>query len=1192
MKKDKIQNGDGKQSAFGKVMKWLAGFVILMTLILILIPLLFKDRILTEVKKVINENVVAKVEFEDVGLSMLRSFPDLTLSLEALTVDGINEFKGIRLAEVNTFETRLDLLSLFSGENIEIKRVSFFEPKLYVKILKNGKPNYDIMIPTDELEETEVEPTAFSLNLNQYEIVDGDLIYDDMLSDVWVEIEQLNHSGSGNFTESIYDLVTTTTADAFTVNLGGISYLKKAKTAIDFTINVDVPNSKYTFKKNEINLNDLQLKFDGFVSMPTDDIEMDMIFSSPQTNFKAFLSMIPTAYTSEFSDIEASGAMAFNGVVKGIYNSVSMPAIDILLEVMNGSFQYPDLPMGMSDINVIASLRSPNEDFDNMTLNVSKLHFQLDNNPFDAQFHLKTPISDPNVEALAKGTIDLAKLAKAFPMQGVSTLNGIIKADVATKMKMSDVLAEQYEKVDLSGEVTIDNMNYVAEDMPAVSIKNLNTAFTPQRINVANFDAVLGKSDLQAAGFIENPLTYFSGKKTMLGDLNIRSKSFFVDEWMGEEASEVQNTDSVIVNDNSEEAVFDAFLFTVNATFGQLVYDAYDMKNLKAVGQFSPNQFNLQQFMMTLGKSDFEVKGNLKNVFGYVYDGEMIEGTVDFKSNKLDANEIMEMTVATDSEGQTEEITTSNETYAEDIFGRFDFMVNMDIKELNYDVYDLKNLQAEGHIGHKEFDIINFYTTLGQSDFSGSGRFFNMINYLYKSGEKISGDLVLTSKLIDANELYSFGEVETPTSNSTEVVTETSSENIILPDDINLNIRANIGRILYDDLVLNSMVGDLVMKDAKVSMNDVQVNMLGGTMKMHGAYDTKDADNPKFEFGYDISQFKFEESVQQLSSFQYILPIAKFLKGKFNSKLTIDGVLGKDMMPKWETLNASGLLETIETVIKGNPTLDKIVKELDASELNPFQIKDSKNYFKIENGKFTIEPFTLQYKDVIFDIKGSHGITQSLDYIINTKIPRALLEKSGVGSLANTGINMLSNQASKLGLNLASGEYIDLDILLTGEVLKPKYKLQLKGISGKAEIQQAAKEKLEAEAERLKKEAALRIEEEKAALEAKAKAEADRIKAEAEAKARKEAERLKAEAEARAKAEAERLKKEAEERIKKELGDAATEAAKAEAERLKKEAQDRIDEETRKKLEAEKQKIQDQLDKYNPFKRKSSGGGN
>lgn len=1184
-----------KKPLLKQFLKGLGIFLLFIIITAVAVPFLFKDKILTEVKKTINENIRAEVDFEDVGISMLRSFPDITLSLSELKVDGVEEFKGVRLAEMKSFEIRLDIMSVVNGDLMEIERITLNEPTLYVKILKNGKANYDITIPTEELDTMEVEPTKFALNLDKYEVIDGNIIYDDAAGDIWVDIVQLNHSGSGNFTESIYDLVTKTTADKFTVTSGGISYLNEAKTDIDFTINIDMPNSKYTFKKNEVNFNALQLNFDGFVAMPTDDIEMDLKFGSPQTDFKSLLSMIPAAYTDDFSGVKVSGKMGLNGTVKGIYNDSKMPALDINLEVANGRFKYPDLPLGMSNINVKANVKSPNENFDNMVVNVSTFHIELDKNPFDAKFVLKTPMSDPNVEAEIKGKIDLAKLAKAFPMEDVKTLDGIINADVATKMKMSDVTAEDYEKVDFRGEMTITNMNYVAAGMPNVKINDLTTNFTPQKINLDNFDAKLGKSDLQVNGYVENPLTYFSGEKTMKGDLVVRSKVFDTNEWITDsEPSQVQNPDVDAVSaETMEDEIFDAFLFNIDAEFGQLVYDAYDMKNLKAKGAFAPARFDVDNFAMNLGKSDLQAQGQIKNAFGYVFDGETIKGDIALKSNRLDLNEIMEMGVEESSTTEQKPANTTEKSTAEpegEIFGRFDFMVDFDAQEVNYDVYDLKNLTAKGHLGHNQFDITDFATKIGKSDISGSARIFNALNYAFKLNETVSGDLVLNSKLMDLNDLMSIGVEETTGQTATTTEANEYTEPALVPADMNFNIKANMAKVLYDKVILNSMVGDLMLQDSKISMNNVSANTLGGSMKLNGSYDTKDINNPKFTFGYDISQFQFEESVKQLASFKYILPIAEYMQGKFNSTLTINGILGKDMMPKWESLNANGLLETIETAIKGNPTLDKIVNQLNASELNPFKIKDSKNFFKIKNGKFSIEPFTVEYKDVVFEISGSHGINQSLDYTINTKIPRAMLEKSGVGAAANKGLNLLSGQASKLGLDLAQGDYIDLDVLLTGPIMSPKYNLKLKGVTGKSDLEAAAKKKLEAEAEKLKKEAEERLAKEKKELEAKAKAEADKLKKEAEAKAKAEAERLRKEAEARVKAEAERLKKEAEERIKKELGDKASEAAKAEAERLKKEAQDRIDAETRKKLEEEKKKIQDQLDKYNPFKKKKGGG--
>lgn len=1189
-----------KKSIFSRILKGLGIFLFLIVLAAVAIPYFFKDRILEEVQKTINENVRAKIEFSDVGVGMLSSFPDITLSLEGLKVDGIDEFKGVRLADIKSFETRLDIMSIINGELMEIERITLEEPMLYIKVLENGKANYDITIPTEELDTSTAEPTKFALNLDEYAINNGKIIYDDAVSDVWVDIVNLNHTGKGNFTESIYDLATKTTADKFTVSSGNITYLNEAKTDIDFTINIDMPNSKYTFKENEFGFNALKLNFDGFIAMLDDDIEMDLKFGSPQTDFKSILSMIPAAYTSDFGSVKASGKMGLDGTVKGIYNSSKMPALDINLSVANGSFKYPDLPLGMNNINVKANVKSPNQNFDNMVVNVPKFHIELDKNPFDAKFVLKTPMSDPNVDATMKGKIDLAKLAKAFPIEGVKTLDGIINADIATKMKMSDVTAENYEAVDLSGEMTITNMNYIADGMPNIKIKDLTTKFTPQKINLDNFDANLGKSDLQVSGFVENPLTYFSGDKTMNGDLLVRSNKFDVNEWMADsEPSQVQNPDADAVHAESEdEGIFDKFLFNVDAEFGQLIYDAYDMKNMKAKGAFAPAHFDIENFAMDLGKSDLQVDGTIKNAFGYAFDGETIKGELNLKSNKLDLNEIMEMGVeenpAPKPKTGEKKPTTPTEPEGE-VFGRFDFLVDVDAKEINYDVYDLENLTAKGHLGHNEFDITNFGTKIGKSDISGSARIFNALNYAFKSNQTVSGDLVLNSKLMDLNDLMSIGVEEgstTETTATTETNTETAEiEPALVPSDMNFNIKANMGKVLYDKVTLDAMQGDLVLKDSKITMQDVKANTLGGSMVLNGLYDTQNPKEPKFEFGYDISQFQFEQSVKQLSSFKYILPIAEYMQGQFNSALTINGVLGKDMMPKWETLNASGILETIETAIKGNPTLDKIVNQLNASELNPFKVKDSKNFFEIKNGQFSIKPFTVKYKDVVFEIGGSHGINQSLDYTINTKIPRAMLEKSGVGAATNKGLDLLSGQASKLGLDLAQGDYIDLDVLLTGAIADPKYKLKLKGIGGKSDIEAAAKKKLEDEAEKLKKEAEAKLEKEKTELEAKAKSEANRVKAEAEAKAKAEAERLKKEAEARAKAEADRLMKEAEERIKKELGDKAGEAAKAEAERLKKEAQKRIDEETKRKLEAEKKKIQEKLDKYNPFKKKKGGGG-
>ena len=43
---------------------------------------------------------------------------------------------------------------------------------------------------------------------------------------------------------------------------------------------------KFTFRENYLSVNDLKLNFSGYVAMPGDDIETDIQFKTPQTEFQ------------------------------------------------------------------------------------------------------------------------------------------------------------------------------------------------------------------------------------------------------------------------------------------------------------------------------------------------------------------------------------------------------------------------------------------------------------------------------------------------------------------------------------------------------------------------------------------------------------------------------------------------------------------------------------------------------------------------------------------------------------------------------------------------------------------------------------------------------------------------------------------------------------------------------------------
>ena len=78
--------------SFRKVLIAIAVTLVALISIAAIAPFLFKDRILAEVKKVVNKSVNAKVNFKETDITLLKSFPYLGIEINQLTIAGIDSF--------------------------------------------------------------------------------------------------------------------------------------------------------------------------------------------------------------------------------------------------------------------------------------------------------------------------------------------------------------------------------------------------------------------------------------------------------------------------------------------------------------------------------------------------------------------------------------------------------------------------------------------------------------------------------------------------------------------------------------------------------------------------------------------------------------------------------------------------------------------------------------------------------------------------------------------------------------------------------------------------------------------------------------------------------------------------------------------------------------------------------------------
>ena len=111
--------------------------IILLVLIVALFaaPFLFKDKIKELVVKTINENVDAKVAFDDVDLSLFKSFPKANVTIGKLSIINKAPFAGDTLFYSGEVNLKMSVKELFKSEGEPMNLESFSSKNAVVNIL-------------------------------------------------------------------------------------------------------------------------------------------------------------------------------------------------------------------------------------------------------------------------------------------------------------------------------------------------------------------------------------------------------------------------------------------------------------------------------------------------------------------------------------------------------------------------------------------------------------------------------------------------------------------------------------------------------------------------------------------------------------------------------------------------------------------------------------------------------------------------------------------------------------------------------------------------------------------------------------------------------------------------------------------------------------------------------------------------
>lgn len=713
--------------------------LLVLILLAFLIPILFKKQITELVKKEINKSLTAKVDFSDVSLSLFRHFPQVSIQINELSVLGTGVFEKDTLLAAENLDVSANLFSVIRGDNIKVNGLFIESPRIHALVLADGRANWDIVKvdSADISPDTDTTASAFRMNLKQYEISDGYLYYSDATSGMTAEITDLDHRGSGDLTADVFTLSTSTQAASVNFIYDAIPYLAQTEVDIDADIQIDNAKQVYSFDTEEIHLNNLQLSGKGNIGIVNDSTyAMDIAFKTPSNQFKDILSMIPAVYKTDFDKIKTAGTAALEGWAKGNYSPSQLPAFDLKLQVADASFQYPDLPKQVSNIQIDLHASNPDGVVDHTEINLSKGHLEMDREPFDFRFLFRQPETSQYLDASVKGRLDLAQLTQLVKLDAGTKLAGLVQADAFAKGSLA-ALQQQAGDFTAGGFLQINDLMYQAADFPQairngdmnIRINNQGGVADNTQIQIEKGHIELGNDPFDFNLVLTRPISNPTFKGNANGRFTLDHVQQFTTLAPGTSISGQLFADVTFDGNMADidQGAYDRVKTSGTAELKQLKYVAPEYKGGISVpvvkASFNPGQVRVTEFNGNYLGSNFSGNGNLDNLIGYVVKDEPLKGTLNVKVDQMNLNDWMgtEAVSPQDNPGTSPAAeTTQTDPFV--VPANINLLLNANAGQVTYDKVNYNNLQGSVQLENETVRLRNVSTSAleGTMVFNGS----------------------------------------------------------------------------------------------------------------------------------------------------------------------------------------------------------------------------------------------------------------------------------------------------------------------------------------------------------------------------------------------------------------------------------------------------------------------------------------
>ena len=321
----------------------------------------------------------------------------------------------------------------------------------------------------------------------------------------------------------------------------------------------------------------------------------------------------------------------------------------------------------------------------------------------------------------------------------------------------------------------------------------------------------------------------------------------------------------------------------------------------------------------------------------------------------------------------------------------------------------------KAHFSNDEVAIDSMLLVTGSSSIAGKGSVSGLRRALTgRRTRPINVDIELISTGMNADELlgaYTAGMnfvpgsleggsemtdtefFETVTSETAE--TEGEMSLLVIPSNINADIRLMAENVTYTDLEIGSMTAKLAAKDRCVQITETQAFTNVGEISFNGFYATRSKEDIQVGFDMDLRDITADKVISLMPAVDTIMPLLKSFNGLLNCEVAATAKLDTAMNIIMPSIDGVLRIEGRDLALSGDKTISKLTKILKFKNVEEARIDGMMIEGMIRDNSLEVFPFLIDIDRYTMAMSGTHSLDMSFRYHVSM-IKSPLLFRFGV----------------------------------------------------------------------------------------------------------------------------------------------------------------------------------------------------